>query len=121
MIFPCNLDGEDLSRAYASADVFVFPSLTDTFGLVMLESMAGGVPVAAFPVSGPLDVVGDSGCGVLDFDLRRAALAALNISRDKCRAYGAAHSMRESARSFISNIMLANRAPWQPGLIQETV
>ena len=61
--------GEDLARHYASGDVFVFPSRTDTFGLVLLEALASGLPVAAYPVPGPLDVIGDSGCGVLDHDL----------------------------------------------------
>jgi glycosyltransferase involved in cell wall biosynthesis len=113
-IFTGRLDGADLAAAYASADVFVFPSLTDTFGLVMLEALASGVPVAAFPVAGPRDVLGDSGCGVMDIDLRRASMAALDISREKCRAYGARHAMRESARDFVGNIATAiglNLAP----------
>ena len=67
---------EKLAAAYASADVFVFPSLTDTFGLVLLEALASGLPVAANPVVGPLHVIGDSGAGVLDTNLGRAALAA---------------------------------------------
>ena len=71
-----------LSELYKQADVFVFPSMTDTFGLVLLEAMASGCPVAAFPVNGPLDVVGDSGAGVLDWDLKNAALSALKIERD---------------------------------------
>ena len=106
-IFTGRLDGVELARAYASADAFVFPSLTDTFGLVMLEAMAAGLPIAAFPVTGPRDVVGDSGCGVLDTDLRKAALAALDIPRDRCRAHAARHSMRESARGFLDNIATA--------------
>ena len=73
--------GEDLARYYASGDVFVFPSRTDTFGLVLLEALASGLPVAAYPVPGPLDVIGDSGCGVLDPDLARAAERALAIPR----------------------------------------
>src|SRR3712207_3942290 len=82
------LTGEALARVYASADVFVFPSLTDTFGIVLLEALASGLPVAAFPVTGPADVIGNSGCGVLKGDLREAALAALDISGERCRAYG---------------------------------
>lgn len=70
-----------LSELYKRADVFVFPSLTDTFGLVLLEAMASGCPVAAFPVNGPLDVVANSGAGVLDWNLKRAAMAALQIER----------------------------------------
>lgn len=98
------LTGEDLARVYASADVFVFPSLTDTFGIVLLEALASGLPIAAFPVTGPVDVIGSSGCGVVDTDLRKAALAALDISRVRCRAYGETFTWRESARQFFTNI-----------------
>ena len=65
-----------LSEVYASADAFVFPSLTDTFGIVLLEALASGLPIAAYPVTGPLDVIGTTGCGVLSDYLRLAALAA---------------------------------------------
>jgi glycosyltransferase involved in cell wall biosynthesis len=98
------LTGEDLARVYASADVFVFPSLTDTFGIVLLEALASGLPVAAFPVTGPVDILGSSGCGVVDADLRKAALDALEIPRDRCRAYGETFTWKESARQFFSNI-----------------
>ncbi len=80
-------EGRDLARIYASADVFVFPSRTDTFGLVLLEALASGLPVAAFPVPGPLDVIGNAPVGFLDEDLGRAARACLAVSRDACRAY----------------------------------
>ncbi len=73
--------GEALAQVYSAADVFVFPSRTDTFGIVLLEALASGVPVAAFPVTGPLDAIGDSGTGVMSHDLRDAALHALDISR----------------------------------------
>ncbi|WP_372422511.1 glycosyltransferase family 4 protein [Salinarimonas chemoclinalis] len=96
--------GEALAEVYASADVFVFPSLTDTFGIVLLEALASGLPIAAYPVTGPLDVVGTSGCGVLDRDLSKAALAALEIPRDRCRAYGESFTWHESARQFFGNI-----------------
>lgn len=76
---------EELALLYSQADVFVFPSLTDTFGLVMVEAMACGLPVAAFAVPGPIDVVGDSGAGVLHEDLRQACLACLSIERQKAR------------------------------------
>ena len=76
-IFTGPREGEALAEAYASADVFVFPSLTDTFGLVLLEALACGVPVAAYPVSGPKDVLTDPEAGVLSLDLREAALQAL--------------------------------------------
>ena len=73
------LPQDELAMLYSQADVFVFPSVTDTFGLVQAEAMACGLPVAAYPVHGPLDVVGDSGAGVLDHDLRQACLACLDI------------------------------------------
>jgi glycosyltransferase involved in cell wall biosynthesis len=94
--------GEALAEAYASADVFVFPSRTDTFGLVLLEALASGVPVAALPVPGPLDVIGGSGVGVLDEDLGRAARAALAIPREACRAYAETRSWKSCAEQFLS-------------------
>ena len=96
-----------LAAIYASADVFVFPSRTDTFGLVLLEALASGLPVAAYPVPGPLDVVGDSGTGVLDEDLRRAALGALEVSRERCRAHALGFSWQACARQFLENLTLA--------------
>ncbi len=99
--------GEELAEIYASCDVFVFPSLTDTFGLVMLEALASGLPVAAFPVPGPLDVIGDSGVGVLVDDLVLAARRALTISRERCRDHALKYSWRRSAQQFLSNV-----APW---------
>ncbi len=102
--FVGELHGAALAAAYASADVFVFPSLADTFGLVLLEALASGLPVAAFPVTGPLDVIGDSGAGVLDANLRRAALAALAIPREMARAHALTFSLRASARQFVDNI-----------------
>lgn len=102
------LTGEALARVYASSDVFVFPSLTDTFGIVLLEALASGLPVAAFPVTGPTDVIGSSGCGVLKADLREAALEALAIPRERCRAYGETFTWKESARQFFSTIEAAH-------------
>lgn len=99
--------GEALAEVYSAADVFVFPSRTDTFGIVLLEALASGVPVAAFPVTGPLDVIGDSGAGVLNHDLREAALRALDISREHCRRYAAKFTWKESARQFFDNIRIA--------------
>src|ERR1700757_921525 len=88
--------GEALVRHYASADVFVLPSRTETFGLVMLEALACGIPVAALPVPGPMDVIGDSAAGVLDWDLRAPALAALNIRRELCRCHAERFSWQTS-------------------------
>ena len=106
--------GEALAATYASADVFVFPSRTDTFGIVLLEALAAGVPVAAYPVPGPADVVGGTGVGVLDEDLRIAALAALRIPRDKCRDFALARSWEGSARQFLDNIVAANTPEQAP-------
>jgi glycosyltransferase involved in cell wall biosynthesis len=96
--------GEALAQAYAAADVFVFPSKTDTFGLVLLEALASGLPVAAFPVSGPRDVIGDAPVGVLNDDLRSACLAALEISPQACLAFAATHTWEASVRAFIDNM-----------------
>jgi glycosyltransferase involved in cell wall biosynthesis len=93
-------EGAALAAAYAGADVSVFPSRTDTFGLVILEAMACGTPVAAFPVTGPLDVVGGSGAGALDEDLGRAALAALRCDRARCRAHAETFSWAACAEAF---------------------
>lgn len=103
--------GQALADVYASADVMVFPSLTDTFGMVILEALACGLPVAAFPVMGPLDVIGKSGCGCLDHDLRRAALGALRVPPEKCRAYALTFTWRESVRQFLDNIGRAHATP----------
>jgi glycosyltransferase involved in cell wall biosynthesis len=99
--------GEELARAYAGADVFVFPSLTDTFGLVILESLACGTPVAAFPVTGPKDVLtGALGCvGAVNTDLRQAALDAVHADRDACRAHAELYSWRACAELFLSHLM----------------
>ena len=96
--------GAELAGLIAAADVFVFPSRTDTFGVVQLEALACGVPVAAFPVTGPKDVIGDHAIGVLDEDLRSACLNALNISREACRAFALTRSWTTSARQFIGHV-----------------
>jgi len=96
--------GEDLARHYAAADVFVFPSRTDTFGLVMAEALACGTPVAAYPVPGPLDVIGDSGAGVLDADLASAAERALAIPRDRCRTHAETFSWDACTDQFLDNL-----------------
>ncbi len=95
------LSRPELAQLYSSVDVFVFPSRTDTFGLVMLEALACGTPVAAFPVQGPLDVVGGTAVAVLDEDLRKAALAALRIDRAACRIHAESYSWKAATRQFI--------------------
>lgn len=94
--------GEELAAGYAMADVFTFPSRTDTYGLVMLEALACGVPVAAYPVSGPLDVVGGTEVAVLDEDLGKAAKAALELDRAACRAFALERSWEACAQLFFS-------------------
>lgn len=99
--------GEALAECYASADVFVFPSRTDTFGIVLLEAMASGLPVAALPVSGPRDVVTEGVTGVLSDDLRSAALAALKLDRARVAVKAAEYSWEHTARLFLANITSA--------------
>lgn len=99
--------GEELVRCYQAADVFVFPSRTDTFGLVMLEAMACGVPVAAFPVRGPLDVVTDPTAGVLDDDLAAACLRALALDPRAVRRHAERFSWEACTRQFEANLVPA--------------
>jgi glycosyltransferase involved in cell wall biosynthesis len=101
-------EGEALAEAYASADVFVFPSLTDTFGLVLLEALASGVPVAAYPAPGPIDVITDKRAGLLNDDLRAAALGALDLDPVAARAHALRYSWENSARQFIENVLAAH-------------
>ena len=96
--------GQDLTSHLAAADVFVFPSLTDTFGVVQLEALACGTPVAAFPVTGPLDVIADHPIGALGTDLRSACLRAAGMSRQACRNFALERSWENSARQFIGNL-----------------
>ncbi|MFN3656918.1 MAG: glycosyltransferase family 4 protein [Pseudolabrys sp.] len=96
--------GEALAEIYAAADVFVFPSLTDTFGLVLLEALASGVPVAAFPAAAPRDVIGDAPVGVLDEDLRNACLGALTLNHEDCRAFALKMTWEASARIFLEHV-----------------
>lgn len=99
--------GETLAECYASADVFVFPSRTDTFGIVLLEAMASGLPVAAFPVTGPSDVIQSGLTGVLDEDLRDAAVGALAIDRDVVREQALGFSWSTTYEQFVGNILSA--------------
>ena len=98
------LDQHELAQVYAAADVFVFPSKTDTFGLVLLEAMACGVPVAAYPVTGPVDVIGDSTtAGVLHEDLRTACLQALKLRREDALAHARRFSWRSATEQFLAH------------------
>lgn len=100
-------EGETLARCYASADVFVFPSQTDTFGMVMLEAMASGVPVAAFPAIGPKDLVTPGVSGVLSMDLAEAVRGALAVDRVRVRQAALAFTWQSAAKLFLSNIASA--------------
>jgi glycosyltransferase involved in cell wall biosynthesis len=106
-VFTGAKSGEELAEHYASADVFVFPSRTDTFGLVMLEAMAAGVPVAAYPVTGPLDVVAKGVSGILDEDIAKAARQALKLDRAAVREDAFRFSWAKTAELFLHNITSA--------------
>ena len=97
-------EGVALAGLVAAADVFVFPSKTDTYGIVQLEALACGVPVAAYPVTGPKDDIGIHPVGVLHDDLQTACLGALDVSRQTCREFALSHSWETSARQFIGHI-----------------
>lgn len=112
-VFLGALHGAELASAYAAADVFVFPSRTDTFGLVNIEALASGLPVAAFPVRGPLDIVGEAECGVhgrgrpigaLDENLEAAIARALNADRDDCRAEALHYDWARCTDRFVDGL-----------------
>jgi len=101
--------GEELAAYVAASDVFVFPSRTDTFGLVLLEAMACGVPVAAYPVTGPLDVVTHGVNGMLDEDLRAAALGALELDPRACREHALRYTWEVATRQFQEHLVPARQ------------
>lgn len=98
------LQQHELAKVYAAADVFVFPSKTDTFGLVLVEAMACGTPVAAYPVTGPIDVLGKSPAGAMNEDLREACMQALKIPREVARAHAEKFSWRAASEQFIKHL-----------------
>ena len=114
------LDREELARVYAAADVFVFPSRTDTFGLVLLEAMACGLPVAAYPVTGPRDVIGDSKAGVLHEDLRTACLEALKLRREDAVARAGLFTWRAATEQFLGHLHPRQRGVKLTSLVGES-
>ena len=108
------LNPQELAQVYNSADVFVFPSRTDTFGLVLLEAMACGCPVAAYPVTGPVDVIGPEGPGALRDDLKDACLAALTIDRAEVRRFAERYSWATASQQFLTHLH-----PFTPAAQQE--
>lgn len=111
VIFTGFKTGHELAEYVAGADVFVFPSRTDTFGIVLIEAMACGLPVAAFPVTGPVDVVENGITGILDNDLQKAAIAALKLNSEKCISAASKFTWKASAQAFLSKLqpVLHNR------------
>lgn len=107
--------GEELVSLIAGADVFVFPSRTDTFGIVMLEAMACGLPVAAYPVTGPVDVIKPGITGILDDDLAAACTQALELNRTDCRSFAESRSWLRSTHQFVANL-----APRRPVAVVES-
>ncbi|TVQ56911.1 MAG: glycosyltransferase family 1 protein [Phycisphaerales bacterium] len=115
-VFAGYMHGETLARHIAASDVFVFPSRTDTFGVVMLEALACGVPVAAYPVTGPIDVITTSEVGILDEDLRDAAERAMKCDPNKCRTYALGYSWLKCAEIFLETLApISSRTPVRTG------
>jgi glycosyltransferase involved in cell wall biosynthesis len=114
-------DNGELAQYVAAADVFVFPSRTDTFGLVLIEALASGVPVAAYPVQGPIDIIDNGVTGFLDEDLQKAAMAALALKPDDCRSAALAYTWEACTRQFVAHLNpIAALAAPAPTAIQNT-
>jgi glycosyltransferase involved in cell wall biosynthesis len=105
------IEGPRLGALYRAADVFVFPSRTDTYGLVMVEALAAGVPVACYPTSGAREIFGGEACGVMSESLQDAALSALAIPRDNCRRVGERHALDASVENFLQIMQSAIQRP----------
>ena len=103
-LFVGTKSGDELAAFFAHADCLVFPSLTDTFGLVILEAMAAGAPVAAYPAPGPIDIIPGSNAGEVNADLRQACLDCLKLDRAAVRRYAESFSWRQSAEEFVLNL-----------------
>ncbi|MCB1420912.1 MAG: glycosyltransferase family 1 protein [Nitratireductor sp.] len=112
-VFPGVHKGVSLAEHYANADVFVFPSLTDTFGNVILEALSSGLPVVGFPVPGPIDILTDPAVGVVDPDLRRAALSALDLDREAARSHALGYSWEACADILLSVLQTNQLRPAQ--------
>ncbi len=107
VLFTGKKTGEELAECYSSADVFVLPSRTETFGIVLLEAMASGLPIAAYPVTGPIDLVTPGETGIIDHDLAVAGKAALSLDRTKVRSKALEFGWDSAARLFLANIETA--------------
>ena len=113
-VFAGFLTGEPLAQHLAAADVFVFPSLTDTFGIVLLDALASGIPVAAFPVTGPIDVIASDKVGKLDHNLKKAITGALQLDPQDCRNYALNYSWKNCTEQFFNHLVPAFEEIKQP-------